>query len=304
MESTILPAEKIIEFEGVECSTVKLNGKVNLDDETVQRNIGINIRRGLPQLKGHVPNPEPVVLCAGGPSLKRYLKNIRKRAENGRAIVSVNGTHDFLVENGIKPSIHVQLDGRPFMSRFVDKPVDGCAYFIASHSDPSVFDALEGQRVYIFHTDYHNTADGVLKDYYRGNFLVCIGGSTVTLRAIWLLTVLGRFRQEIFGFDSCFLGKRHHAYDQPENDSDRMIPVIPDLLGEGNRKFWCAPWMVSQADEFQRMIARVGGRFQLAVYGPGLIAHMLRTGARVKWPLEHGKSTTQPERKWETEPST
>lgn len=283
--------EKTIEFEGESLPRIKLDGKVNLTEETAQRNIEINIRRGLPQLKGHVPNPEPIVLCAGGPSLKRYLPNIRKRVEKGRMIVSVNGTHDFLMENGIRPALHVQLDGRPFMSRFVENPVDGCAYFIASHSDPSVFEALEGQRVYIFHTGYHKTAEDILERYYRGNFLVCAGGSTVTLRTIWLLTVLGRFRQEIFGFDSCFLGKKHHAYLQEENDRDRMVPIIPDLLGEGNKKFWCAPWMASQADEFQRMIANVGDRFQLAVYGPGLIAHILRTGARVKWQQALGKST-------------
>lgn len=285
-------AEKIIEFEGKSLPKIKLDGKVNLTEETAQRNIEINIRRGLPQLKGHVPNPEPIVLCAGGPSLKRYLPNIRKRAEAGRMIVSVNGTHDFLMENGIRPALHVQLDGRPFMSRFVENPVDGCAYFIASHSDPGVFDALEGQRVYIFHTGYHKTAETILEHYYRGNYHVCAGGSTVTLRTIWLLTVLGRFRQEIFGFDSCFLGKKHHAYSQEENDTDRMVSIIPDLLGEGNKQFWCAPWMASQADEFQRMIAKVGDRFQLAVYGPGLIAHMLRTGARVQWPQAFGKSTT------------
>jgi hypothetical protein len=296
-------SEKVIEFEGEECKQVKLDGKVNLTEEQAQKNIAINIRRGLPQLKGHVPNPEPIVLCAGGPSLKRYIKNVKKRSEQGRMIVSVNGTHDFLIENGIRPALHVQLDGRPFMSRFVENPVDGCAYFIASHSDPCVFKALEGQRVYIFHTGYHKSAETILDDYYRGNYHVCSGGSTVTLRTIWLLTVLGRFRQEIFGFDSCFFGKSHHAYAQEENDRDRRIAIIPDLLGEGNKKFWCAPWMASQADEFQRMIAMVGGRFQLVVYGPGLIAHILRTGARVQWPQHLGKSTTACERKWEIPPS-
>ena len=299
----LLDEEKVIEFEGQSLPKVKLNGKVNLTDEQAQENISINIRRGLPQLKGHVPSPDPIVLCAGGPSLKRYVKNIKKRSER-QMIVSVNGTHDFLLENDIRPALHVQLDGRPFMSRFVENAVDGCAYFIASHSDPSVFEALEGKRVYIFHTGYHKTAEEILDGYYRGNYHVCSGGSTVTLRTIWLLTVLGRFRQEIFGFDSCFLGKRHHAYPQEENDTDKMIPIIPDLLGEGNKKFWCAPWMVSQADEFQRMIGHVGGRFQLAVYGPGLIAHMLRTGARVQWPQAHGKSTILPERNSVTEPST
>lgn len=296
--------DKTIEFEGEECRTIKLDGKVNLTEETAQKNIAINIRRGLPQLKGHAPNPEPITLCVGGPSLKRYIRNIKRRADQGRMIASVNGTHDFLLENGITPALHVQLDGRPFMSRFVEKPLDTCAYFIASHSDPGVFDALKGYRTYIFHTGYHKSAEDILDEYYRGHYQICAGGSTVTLRTIWLLTVLGRFRQEIFGFDSCFLGKRHHAYDQEENNQDRMIPVIPDLLGEGNKKFWCAPWMVSQADEFQRMIAKVGDRFQLAVYGPGLIAHMLRTGARVQWPQALGKSTTPPERKWATAPST
>ena len=292
----VQPETKYIDFEGEECGEVKLAGDVNLTKEQSDANINLNIRRGLPQLKPHAPVNDPVVICAGGPSLKRYLPNVRKRQAEGRKIVSVNGTHNFLIENGINPSIHIQLDGRPFMSRFVENPIDGCAYFMASHSDPCVFDALEDKRAYIFHTDYHNSAETILKDFYRGNFLVCLGGSTVTLRAIWLLHLLGRTRQEIFGFDSCFLGDRHHAYSQAENDTDRRIPIIPDLMGEGRKKFWCAPWMVSQANEFQKMVASVGDQFQLAVYGPGLIAHMLRTGARVEWPQELGNSMIPPDK--------
>lgn len=280
--SVRMKSKKIINFNGNDYPEVKLSGRVNVPDWKILQNIRENIRRGLPQLKGFQPVDDPIMIAAGGPSLKRYIKNIKKKRDNGRKVVTVNGTHDFLLEHGIRPSMHIMIDGRPFNKRFVENAQDDCAYFIASHCDPSVFDALDGKRVYIFHTDGDTEKTPILEEYYRGNFYYVRGGSTVTLRAINILTILGRKNQEIYGFDSCFLNKKHHSYDQPENDTDGAIKIIPDCHGAGRKEFLCAPWMASQAKEFQEMIAMIGDQFRLAVYGPGLIAHMIRVGAHAE----------------------
>lgn len=267
-------------FDGSLFTEVKVSGDTNLTAKQAHANIEVNIRRGLPQVKPMRNYQKPPIICGGGPSLKRYIKSIKKKWENGRKVVTMNGTHDFVLDHGITPSAQVVLDGRPFNVRFLRRPVQSCAYFLASHCDPSLFDALEGYDVTIFHTGYRDS-DHILKKYYYDRYMVVQGGSTVMLRTIFLLRTLGIVEMEIYGFDSCLFANKHHSYEQEENDEDPVVTIVPDLKGEGRRKFYCSPWMVSQAMEFQEMIRGIGEHVKLAVHGPGLIAHMIRTGAKV-----------------------
>jgi hypothetical protein len=98
------------------------------------------------------------------------------------------------------------------------------------------------------------------------------------LRALYLLRVLGFWRFEIFGFDSCITDDEHHAYSQPENDGMQIITVTTT----DGRMFRCNPWMVSQAQEFCDQIGVMGDEFEMIVYGDGLIAHLLKTGAEIE----------------------
>ena len=101
------------------------------------------------------------------------------------------------------------------------------------------------------------------------------GGSTVMLRAIPLLMMLGIRKIHIYGFDSCLLDDRHHAYAQAENDG---APVMDVLVG--GKTFKCHPWMAVQAQEFIELVKHMLPEdAELAVYGDGLIAHILNTGA-------------------------
>ena len=94
------------------------------------------------------------------------------------------------------------------------------------------------------------------------------------LRALPMLRMLGLKRIHMFGFDSCLSGDAHHAYPQPENDGEPLMPVTC-----GGRTFMCLPWMVSQATEFLDMVKFMGEHIELAVYGDGLIAQIIKTGA-------------------------
>ena len=51
------------------------------------------------------------------------------------------------------------------------------------------------------------------------------GGSTVVLRALPLMRMLGLSQFHLFGFDSCVLPEAHHAYPQPENDNPETSPI-------------------------------------------------------------------------------
>jgi hypothetical protein len=84
---------------------------------------------------------------------------------------------------------------------------------------------------------------------------------------------LGFPKFHIYGFDSCVM-EDHHSYAQPENDQDIFLKV-----NMGGREFTCAPWMISQAQEFKTLAHKLDDDAQLAVYGDGLIAHIIQTAA-------------------------
>ncbi len=117
-----------------------VEGTVNAPHDDIVRNIGTNIRRQLPQVQLYPPNKYKVALLLGGPSLAKA------EIPKGYRIATVNGTHDWALERGLRPSIHMMLDARPFNARFVEHPQDYCRYLINAQCDPSVFDALEGGR--------------------------------------------------------------------------------------------------------------------------------------------------------------
>jgi hypothetical protein len=83
----------------------------------------------------------------------------------------------------------------------------------------------------------------------------------------------------LYGCDSCVLKDGyHHAYEQKENDTEIVIPVTVNPSG---RVFYGHTWMLSQAQEFMDVIKFLGDEINLAVYGDGLLAHILQTGANL-----------------------
>jgi hypothetical protein len=166
------------------------------------------------------------------------------------------------------------VDSRPHNKRFVEPVRDDCYYFIASGCDPSVFEDLPKDRTFYWHVYPSKDAISLIEDTYP-EYVMCSGGSTVVLRAIVLMRILGFKKQILYGFDSCYIDNKHHAYEQKENDIDpRNIKVMLN-----DRTFECQPWMALQATEFAAMVERAGEEFSLTVKGNGLMAYILETGA-------------------------
>jgi len=168
------------------------------------------------------------------------------------------------------------IDARPFNKRFVEPVRDDCLYFISTQCDPSVFEILPKDRTFYWHCTASEEALKVIDECYP-EYIICGGGSTVVLRAILLMRVLGFKKQILYGMDSCLVDRSHHAYEQKENDGQPCI--VP--MSVGNRMFDCHPWMAYQAQEFISMVKALGDEFMLDVKGDGLIAHILKTGANL-----------------------
>lgn len=251
------------------------DSKVNIGDDGVRKNVYENIRNGWTMLTPFNKQDREIVLLAGGPSLAESLDTIKMLREQGAGLVTVNGAYNWALKNDLRPSVQIVLDGREFNKRFLEPVTDYTKYLIASQVSPATLEGLPKDRTLLWHTVLDEEVEKAVLE--TGNqFYPVPGGSTVVLRAIPLLRMIGFSKIHIFGFDSCLRGDRHHAYEQPENNGGVAIPVICE-----GRTFWCSPWMAHQASEFRDLVEFLGDEVELAVYGDGLIAHMLATGAKL-----------------------
>ena len=258
----------------VKFSDLKFELTVSTDD--VLANVDANIRRGLPQVQPHNEQDQELAIVGGGWSLLDTVDELRTLAGSGVKVVTLNGSHGWCLDNGFRPSAHVQVDARAFNARFVERTHPDCVYLIASQSHPSVFDELErqGRRTLIFHCSGGDEEVELLNKYYFRQWFLVIGGSTVALRAIPLLRMLGYKRFHLFGIDSCLRGDEHHAYPQAENDEHTTA-----IIEVEDRKFRTTPWMHQQAKEFVGVIKGMGQLFELSIHGDGLLAHILKACA-------------------------
>jgi hypothetical protein len=253
---------------------------INIGSRGIKRNVVENLKLGLPEARPYEVQDKEIMLLAGGPSLPDFEQDIREKRQGGMPLVTVNGAYNWCVEKDIAPSMQVVVDGREFNKRFVLPHVPGCKYMLASQSNPEIVKAAPPDQTILWHAGSSEAVKKTLEDYdaereeYREWFPV-MGGSTVMLRTIPLLIMLGYRKYHIFGWDSCLRGDMHHAYSQPENDGKHTIPVRVN-----GKEFHCQMWMWMQAQEFIDIQQMIAEHCQMEVYGDGLIAELIKEGAR------------------------
>jgi len=249
------------------------NIHLHASDEQLKANVLSNLKEGYAEAVPHDKQDTEVAILAGGPSLQLFKDSGWKGP-----IITVNGAYNWAIENGFKPSAQIILDPREFNIRFTSPVIPDCKYLIASQCDPSIAKSLPKEQVWLWHSGgfTQEVIDGYVKETGKSHtWFPIFGGSTVVLRAFPLLIMLGLNKFHIYGFDSCLMDDKHHAYEQDENNENRLMDVIV-----GGRSFKCHPWMAIQAQEFIGMVkSMIGDHCQMEVYGDGLIAHILKTGA-------------------------
>jgi SAM-dependent methyltransferase len=249
-------------------------GHVNTTDAVINAQVRQNILDGWQSLHPYQRSDREIILLAGGPSMNQFESEIKALRAAGAGLVTVNGAYHWAIEKGLEPSCQVVLDAREFNSRFVEPVLPRTQYLIASQAHPATFAKLPRDRTFMWHSGLSEENEALVRER-SGAFYPTPGGSTVVLRAIPLLRMMGFAQIHIFGFDSCVMPDgTHHAYKQEENDNQLTAPVTC-----GGRTFECAPWMISQAAEFRDLVEFLGDNIELAIYGDGLIAHIIATGA-------------------------
>src|SRR5262245_43138061 len=100
------------------------------------------IKRVKDRIKPGERKDEPIAIVGYGPSLNDTWEEIRKF----KKVVTCSGAHKFLVDRGIIPDFHVEVDPREHKVRLIGQPQNETTYLISSTCHPKVFDHLEGYK--------------------------------------------------------------------------------------------------------------------------------------------------------------
>jgi hypothetical protein len=235
----------------------------NTEDHEVFGNVRSAVARGLPWLQLAEPHDGVAVIVGGGPSMKPLLPMIAAHKTAGQTIFAVNGTVPTLGSVDVTPDYFVLLDARAANQGFV-QPNKATKYLIASQCQPSIFDALEGNDVTVWHPAYPG-----IQEYIGDKECALIGGgTTVGLQAMSIAFCLGYRNIHLYGFDSSYsMAGEGHAYPQAVNDGDAH-----ESYWVSGKEYISAPWMARQAMEFQTAAQQLAEEDTIIqVHGYGLL---------------------------------
>lgn len=246
-----------------------MNQPLNTPVDVMVAQAAENLKRDLPVFIEQEAHKGKVCIVGGGPSLAETIPALRFLKDRGALVLALNNTHDWLIERGIVPDLHVMLDARDKNVEFVRKPHKGVTYLIAAQCHPSVFDALSGNEVLIWVADVPGMQD--LVDTIEKPLILVGAGSTVGLKAMGLAYLWGFRSIALFGMDSCYREDHHHAYPQALNDGESRMDVI-----HNGKRYSCAPWMHAQAEDFDHDARQlISNGCVIKAYGEGLLQAIL-----------------------------
>lgn len=245
-------------------SSAEFDVVCNTELEKVVGNICYSSALGLPALQIKPETQRKVLLCGGGPSLVDSLDEIQEAYANGALIVGMNGSAQYLMNNGIHVHWMTMIDSREHNVEFLrGDPAD--QYYIASQCHPNVFDRVRDGVTTIFHIDIPNIGEYVFDD---GQPIQAVGGgSTVGLMSMALAYIQGYRDIHLYGYDSSFR-ETGHAY--PQNQNDEIVEAV--VCG---RTFKTTAWMVTQTTQFQEITSQLRSLdCNITVHGDGLLPYV------------------------------
>jgi hypothetical protein len=227
-----------------------------------QENLDKVLALGLPSVEKQPARAGQLAIVASGPSVRDYLDELRTWPGE---IWAINGAYDYLLDEGIVPHGFFAIDPLPGLADYVQRARPETTFLVASTCDPSVFEALEGSKVKIFHP----YADDVT--YPEGAGMIG-GGTTSVTRAPYLALVEGWRDIVLFGCDSSYQGGEY-CYQWGRYATDIDAPKFWfEINGEG--PFETEIGLMKQISQMGVIIEKFRG--MLKIRCGGLMAAFLR----------------------------
>lgn len=229
----------------------------DLRDEQIK----INLKKVKGRFEPHeAMRQDPIAIVCFGPSLKETWEELK----NFKYIMTCSGAHKFLIDNGIIPTWHVDLEPREHKIQMLGTPHKDVEYLIASTVHPRYFDQLEGYNVKLWHI-FANEHEGrmVLP---RNEWQVT-GGSSVGLRCMTLARLLGFTDLHIFGMDGNIREDGSHTTFHPNSPKEVFQTEY------NGKKYLTTPSILHCAKETFRELDQMAD-VKATFYGDNLVTDM------------------------------
>lgn len=205
---------------------------------------------------------EPIALVSYGPSLKDTWQELKKF----KYIMTCSGAHKFLIDKGIIPTHHLELEPREHKIKMLGVPQKETEYLIASTIHPKYLDALEGYNVKLWHIfASDDDAERILP---KGEWKIT-GGSSVGLRTMTMARFLGFTDLHIFGMDGSFAEGKTHS-DQHPNAPKEFFETEYN-----GKKYLTTPSILFCAKETFKELDQLPD-IKTTFYGNGLVQDMAK----------------------------
>lgn len=227
------------------------------------------IKQAIERVKGRIApgdhRNEPIAIVGFGPSLNDTWEQIK----DFKYVMSCSGAHKFLIERGVVPSYHVEVDPRPHKVKLIGEPQKETEYLIASTCHQAVFDHLEGFNVKLWHV-FDSTETGMrLRP--KGEWAVT-GGCDVGMRCMTLAAFLGFYDLHCFGIDGSGREAKH-AGDHPLGIKDGFAECE---YPEGSGIFYkTTAGMLEAAKQIGHELDQMP-KVKATFYGEGLVQAMYK----------------------------
>lgn len=238
-------------------------------------NIYLSTKRSLPSIQAlpEFQKPKgqlPIALAGGGPSIKDTVEELKAF----KTIIAIGSAHDWLVDHGVQARYCVICDPDPkITAEYLKKPSPFTTYLVATQCHETVFKALEGQSIVLWHClgEEHRPFLDVIEP----GWSAIGGGCTAGLRAMSVAMLLGYSNIHFFGYDSCIRSdEEHHAYgfETKEEETGQIYEIKMGHGGPGEKTYRCIGYQLAQARNFEEFWHKHKALFVPTFHGGGLMS--------------------------------
>ncbi len=219
------------------------------------------------------------ILACYGPSIRKNIGLLKDQsAADDADVISVSGSHDFLLSHGIVPTYHVECDPRAHKADNIDKAHPDVQYLMGSAVHPVLLDKLDGADVALWHIATSEHIRKFTQELNEPGKLIITGGASVGLRAVSLLYNMGYREFHIYGMDCSFADEGKEQWAGKHAGRRQDVVQIATVSGE---LFHTSLVLVSYATEFIEMIQRMSAGVDIRLYGEGLLQSMTKMHAQL-----------------------
>lgn len=212
--------------------------------------------------------PEPAAIACFGPSLTDTWEKLREF----KYVFSCSGSHKFLLERGIVPTWHVEVDPRKHKVELLGTPHPDVIYLPASACHPKYFDWLEQHNANVKMWHVFNTEEEAVR-LLPPNEWAITGGCSVGLRCLTLARFFGFRDLHIFGMDGNEGPTGKHAAAHPNQ------PKKHSVLTHNGIEYRTTPGFLEAARQTLHELDMLSD-VQTTFYGDGLVQALVKEHVR------------------------